>query len=57
MTNFWNLRPYRHHILDPKRGNTLPIFLPKIDEKNQYFRYFFQNAVNSDFKIKKTEKF
>ena len=28
-----NLRPYRQHILDPKRGNTLPIFLQKIEEK------------------------
>ena len=44
---FSNLRPYRQHILDPKRGNTLPIFLQKIEEKNQYLRYFFSTPFSN----------
>ena len=39
--NVSNLRSYRHHIFDPKRGNTLPIFLQKIEEKISISYIFF----------------
>ena len=35
-----NLRPYRQHILDPKRGNTSQIFIQKIEEKKSVFKIF-----------------
>ena len=44
---FSNLRPYRQHILDPKRGNTLQIFFKNIEEKNQYLRYFFSTPFSN----------